>query len=321
LDEQQQALVELGTKLRAAGYRFVTPTPETHRRVLGRAVTPYTASFVDIFGWSRPFIRDAVEPALAALLERAGVLETVGHLLRSTVRFSSLDDLLLVHSAFPTRDPNAVFFGPDTYRFARAITEFLRASPAFAPQTIIDIGAGTGAGGIHCASLFPKARRIILTDINQDALRLADVNAVLNGLSRCECRESDVLSDVFDMAELIISNPPYLVDETSRAYRHGGGDWGEQLALRIVEESLGQLGAGGKLLLYTGTPVVAGDDMFLKAVTPLLKRKTRKFRYAEIDPDVFGQELDNAPYDKADRIAAVFLIVEAQDLKVVKNAP
>jgi hypothetical protein len=36
LDAQQTALVELGLALRAAGYVFVTPTPETHRRVNGR---------------------------------------------------------------------------------------------------------------------------------------------------------------------------------------------------------------------------------------------------------------------------------------------
>ena len=29
-------LAELGQSLRAAGYSFVTPTPETHRRVLAR---------------------------------------------------------------------------------------------------------------------------------------------------------------------------------------------------------------------------------------------------------------------------------------------
>ena len=36
LDGRQSALVALGRALRDAGYRFVTPTPETHRRVVQR---------------------------------------------------------------------------------------------------------------------------------------------------------------------------------------------------------------------------------------------------------------------------------------------
>ena len=33
--------------------------------------------------------------------------------------------------------------------------------------------------------------------------------------------------------------------------------------------------------------------------------------YAEIDPDVFGEELEAGPYRAAERIAAVALVVEA----------
>ncbi|MCF5386394.1 DUF4142 domain-containing protein, partial [Pseudomonas syringae] len=39
----------------------------------------------------------------------AGILERKEDGLKSRVRFSSLDDLLLVHSAFPTSDEDSVF--------------------------------------------------------------------------------------------------------------------------------------------------------------------------------------------------------------------
>jgi hypothetical protein len=36
-----------------------------------------------------------------------------------------------------------------------------------------------------------------------------------------------------------------------------------------------------------------------------------RFTYEELDPDVFGEELENAPYDQADRIAVVGVTIEA----------
>jgi hypothetical protein len=46
-------------------------------------------------------------------------------------------------------------------------------------------------------------------------------------------------------------------------------------------------------------------------VCPRLQARNCDYTYEEIDPDVFGEELDNAPYDRADRIAVVALTVRA----------
>jgi hypothetical protein len=35
-----------------------------------------------------------------------------------------------------------------------------------------------------------------------------------------------------------------------------------------------------------------------------------RLAYTEIDPDVFGEELDRPPYDRADRIAVVGVTVD-----------
>ena len=63
---------------------------------------------------------------LLALMDDAGVLSPSGDFLRSTVRISSIDDDLFLHSAYPIIKEDAVFFGPDTYRFARFIQQTLR---------------------------------------------------------------------------------------------------------------------------------------------------------------------------------------------------
>ena len=54
---------------------------------------------------------------------------------------------------------------------------------------------------------------------------------------------------------------------------------------------------------------MAGADLFKKAVLELLKDENVKLNYEEIDPDVFGEELEAPPYDRADRIAAVAVVV------------
>ena len=74
-------LARLGQALAEAGYAFVTPTPETHRRVLARGGEARTLR--DVFGWSRPFDRDALPQRLFDLLEEADAVESAGSLLRS----------------------------------------------------------------------------------------------------------------------------------------------------------------------------------------------------------------------------------------------
>jgi hypothetical protein len=61
-------------------------------------------------------------------------------------------------------------------------------------------------------------------------------------------------------------------------------------------------------VLYTGTPIIAGIDPFFEFLEPLLQLHCSQFVYEEIDPDVFGEELEGRPYVGVDRIAAVGVI-------------
>jgi methylase of polypeptide subunit release factors len=307
MDKRALALVELGSLLRNCGYRFVTPTPATHARVNNRPHNQTAKTLTDIFGWSRPFTSDALPVDMLNLLDQAEAVSARGGMLQSSVRYSTLGSLLLVHSAFPTLGQEDVFFGPDTYRFAGAITRLAREYPDFVPQRAIDIGAGSGAGGLFAAGAFPSLTEIVLGDVNAAALLFSEMNARLNGISIAKARCSDVLRDLPEPADLIISNPPYLVDARKRAYRHGGGQWGFDLSLRILDEALEKLTPGGKLVLYTGAPILNNVDLFREVAAERLLGHA--WQYDEIDPDVFGEELEGAPYDQADRIAVVSLNV------------
>jgi methylase of polypeptide subunit release factors len=307
-NERLRALVELGRELEASGYEFTTVTPETHRRVNARAPALATDAR-GVFGWSRPFRRGAISDGMIDLLRAAVALRTTEAGAKSAVRVSTLGGRLFVHSAYPTTDADAVFFGPDTYRFCAAIQ---RASIAAA--RVVDIGCGSGAGGL-VAGL--AARRLVLADVNEEALLFAEVNLALAGGPGTgrdvEVVRSDVLASVEGEFDLVVANPPYMKDEQGRTYRDGGGRHGEALSIRIAEEALTRLAPGGTLLLYTGVPMSSAHgkpiDPFFGAVAPLVEGGPFRVRYEEIDPDVFGEELDRPGYEDVERIAAVVLTV------------
>lgn len=308
------ALVLLGRWLQAEGYRFTTVTPATHARVNARFDARKASSLRDIFGWSRPFSPDLPPPLATGWLREGGLLEpvgTTGGLGRSKVRFSSLGESLYAHSAYPTLEADAVFFGPDTYRFVALIDAELSRQRLAMGARILDIGCGAGPGGM-AAALTAKAftPELVLADINPRALDFARANAALAGLENVTFQQSDLFASLAGRFDLIVANPPYLVDAGERTYRHGGGALGSELSLRIVREGLPRLAPGGRLILYTGAPIVEGSDPFRDAVSAELRQAGVAFSYREIDPDVFGEELDAPAYANAERIAAVALVAE-----------
>ena len=298
-------LLQVARAVRSTGYAFTTPTPATHARVNARPGSAWAHDLPGIFGGSRPFREGAVPPGLLAMMREAGVLMSSEAGLRSGVRMSTLDGLLFVHSAYPTTAADAVFFGPDTYRFARAILAHLKTSGPV--RRAVDIGCGAGPGAILVARAHPDAE-VLAVDINPSALRMTRVNAALAG-AHVAAVDSDLLSAVSGSFDLIVSNPPYLVDPEARTYRHGGGPLGAGLSLAILGAALDRLAPGGTLLLYTGAAIVSGTDPFKTAALAHIGGSGAS-TYEEIDPDVFGEELDGGAYATADRIAAVLLTVK-----------
>lgn len=262
-------LVELGQALRAERYEFVTPSPATHRRVDARAAASGrgASSLRDVFGWSRSFAPAALPRRILDLALAADVLVREGDRYRSRIRFATLADRIFAHSAFPTTAPDAVFFGPDTYRFCALVERELRGRRA---RRAIDVGCGAGAGGIVAS---PSAVGVVLADVNPDALALARVNARLANVHATVLR-SDVLESIDGPFDVVLANPPYMADPARRGYRDGGGSIGEGLSVRIVRASLERLAPGGRLVLYTGAAIVDGRDAFLEA--PSSRRRASK---------------------------------------------
>ncbi|MAM86113.1 MAG: SAM-dependent methyltransferase [unclassified Hahellaceae] len=301
-DEQ---LLALGRYLIESGYHYTAVTPATHEFNNARAGSRRAQDLRDVFGWSRPFERTIVGDELFEQMHRAEVLLPHGQIWRSALRWSSLSGLLFAHSAYPTEADDSVFFGPDTYRFASLIEAYLQSSDKTV-QRAVDIGCGSGAGAVLVARGRPEAQ-VLGVDINPKALRLTAVNAKLAETPNVVSRQSNLLNDVEGEFDLIVANPPYMLDAQERAYRHGGGELGSGLSFQIVESALQRLASGGTLLLYTGIAIVNGHDGFLQALRERLNNERCTWHYREIDPDVFGEELLKPAYADVERIAAVAL--------------
>ncbi len=297
------ALLELGRSLARDGYRHITVSPATHARVLARPGRSRARRLEDVFGWSLPFTRDWMPAATFQLMQAAGVVAPHEDGWRSTIRWSTLGTDLYAHSAYPTAHADAVFFGPDTYRYACALQHHLQ-HRGTAIGRAVDIGCGAGAGAVMIARHAPMAQ-VYAVDINAQALRMAAVNAALAPVGNLRCTRSDLLDGLDGSFDLIAANPPFLLDAGERAYRHGGGGLGEGLSLAIAELALARLAPGGTLLLYTGSAIVDGVDAFAEALGRRVAHAGFDSRYDELDPDIFGEELLEPAYAHADRIAAV----------------
>lgn len=158
-------------------------------------------------------------------------------------------------------DRRALIPRPETEQLCELITQQLPQPP----QTILDLGTGSGAIALALAAFYPLAM-VTGVDSSAEALALARENAVALGL---EARTRLLASDWFSALDpgarfdLIVANPPYLSEEETavaaaevRAFEprtalSPGRDGTEALA-HILAEAGKYLGDGGMLALETG---------------------------------------------------------------------
>jgi SAM-dependent methyltransferase len=303
---QKEPLCALANTLKKCGYEFVTCTPATHDVVNRRAANQWARSCEDIYGWNRPYLFGPDTARWHQLNVAAGIAVPHGQGWVSALRVSTLSGQYFIHSGFPTNRRNDVFFGPDTYRFIRALKAGFKGIAQV--RRALDIGCGTAAAAIAIARTFPQAE-VLATDLNADALALAEINIALAGARNIVTRHSDLYRDVEGRFDLIVANPPFMNDKEQRSYRHGGGAHGGAISVDIVTGAIKRLEDSGTLLLYSGAAIVQGEDTLLRQLRPLLSRSGLHWSYEELDPDVFGEELERDGYADVDRIAVVLLTV------------
>lgn len=311
-------LQELISVIATQGYRFIAVTPLTHERYLARS-DGIARDLKDVFGWNLPFKANILAPLIFDLMSKADLLTESNGIFKSKIRIATLDNDYYLHSAFPTVENGSVFFGPDTYRFARFIRQSIENGWNESEGTdfgksirILDIGCGSGAGGVAAVRAIPRHRsfKLFLNDINDKALNYAIASTQASGI-KARILRNDFFNLPAEYYDLIVSNPPYINDSLGRLYCDGGANFGLDLSLRIAKRALQLLAPGGYLLLYTGVAMTKTSvNPLLSELAPQLTTGNYWWSCEEIDPDVFGEELGRDEYDGVHRIAAVGLVVQ-----------
>jgi hypothetical protein len=305
---RRAALLELLRVLAQSGYSFVTATPGTHTRVLARSPRRTAENLRDVLGWSLPFEPAAIPGHIFDLLDTAGAISPrEDGLLGADVRVSTVHQTLFLHSAYPTLAHDSVFLGPDSCRFADLIVVKMGHLPEGA--RILDYAAGAGVGGIAAAQQ-QRQSLLVLADINPKASFLSSINAEFAGLSH-QVVSATAPREVDGAFDLIVTHPPFMMDDGKRAYRDGGDLYGARLSLDWVLEGISKLTPGGKLVLHTGVSIVDGRDVLREEIERQVDSSEWAIDYHELDPDIFSEDLDTPPYvrNNVERIAAVGLCV------------
>jgi tRNA1(Val) A37 N6-methylase TrmN6 len=170
----------------------------------------------------------------------------------------------------------------------------------------VDFGAGAGVGAITLART-ARISELVMTDVNPRALAYARANAEVAGLAAVfhQTATLDPLSGTFD---LIVANPPFIAD-SGQAYSDGGDTLGVEATLEWAKSGRRRLGPAGTMVLYSGAPIVRGIDLLKTKLEPWAAQEHLDMAYEEIDPDIFGEELERPTYRTVERIAAVGVVL------------
>lgn len=102
---------------------------------------------------------------------------------------------------------------------------------------VLDLGCGYGFVGIY-AGQFICPSQVIMSDISDDALRLAKENIALNNMNGIKVVKSNGLDNIDDSGfTLILANPPYHEDFS--------------VPKNYIEKGYKKLAMGGKMYLVT----------------------------------------------------------------------
>lgn len=126
-------------------------------------------------------------------------------------------------------------------------------------DSALDVGTGCGIQALHLAE---KAGRVVATDVNPHALRLARWTAELNNIE-IDVREGSLYEPVAgERFDLIVSNPPYVIappSDSKLTYRETGFA-GDAVVERLLRQAPDHLTDGGWCQLLANWTHVRGED-------------------------------------------------------------
>lgn len=130
-------------------------------------------------------------------------------------------------------------------------------------RRVIDVGTGTGCLAVAIAHSAPEVS-VVATDVSEAALAVARRNAAAHGVDdRVRFVAADLLQGIGAMADIIVSNPPYVPDPHAAGlqpevvrYEPGvalfGGASGLDIIDRLLRQAHAHLTPGGRLIMEIG---------------------------------------------------------------------
>ncbi len=150
----------------------------------------------------------------------------------------------------------------------------LETLPLSASALVLDLGTGSGLGAIYAAC---RGAHVIASDINPEAVRCAQLNALVNHLeARIETRLGDLFEPVrAERFDVILFNPPYYRgqprDFADRAWR------GSDVFDRFLAELPAHLTPQGRALVVLST-----DGEIAPALAEAVQFATRVVRRCDL---------------------------------------
>jgi release factor glutamine methyltransferase len=151
---------------------------------------------------------------------------------------------------------------------------------------IVDVGTGTGAIALALADERPDAR-VAATDVSADALALARENAERLGLA-VELVQGSLLAGLAGPFELVVSNPPYVLDAELDGLEPEVRDWEPRVATVDAGQTAGLVRAARDVLAPGGAIVLECHAERGPEVAALLR--AAGYITASITRDLAGRE-------------------------------
>jgi len=161
---------------------------------------------------------------------------------------------------------------PETEDLVLHTLDILKTYSADCTPVLADVGTGSGIVAITLAKHLPKhlaqATKIIALDISPEALNVARGNAETHGVvDRMDWRQSDLLEQVSETLDIVVSNPPYISQSEYEALPADvknfepkvalfAGTKGTEVVERLIPQAAARLRAGGHLLMEV-SPMIA----------------------------------------------------------------
>lgn len=168
-----------------------------------------------------------------------------------SVALYPVGDFFIVSDRWSNPDRKAKQSFPDIVypALTKSTREFLRFLPSDARGNFLELCGGSGIAALAASR---TAQHAWTSDITERSTRFAAFNAALNGASNVSAVQGDLYSAVEGRSfDRIAAHPPYMpVLRPAEIYFDGGED-GEQLTRRILEELQQHLNPGGRLYCRT----------------------------------------------------------------------